>query len=81
MRVIDLNQSPATLEQVIGLAKDEPVLIRKADGSTYALASVDDFDVEVELLKHNADFMALMRKFSNEKPAISLEELRKELAT
>jgi hypothetical protein len=39
----------------------------------------DEFDVEVELLKNNPDFMALMKQLSQEKAAISLEELRKEL--
>ena len=39
----------------------------------------DDFDAEVELLKSNPEFMALMKQLSQEKAAISLQDLRKEL--
>jgi hypothetical protein len=40
---------------------------------------VDDFDAELELLKNNPEFMALMKKLAQEKAAISLRDLRKEL--
>ena len=40
---------------------------------------VDDFEVEVEQLKNNPEFMALMKQLSQEKAAISLKDLRKEL--
>jgi hypothetical protein len=42
---------------------------------------VDDFDVEVELLKNNPEFMTLMKQLSQEKAAISLRDLRKELGS
>lgn len=80
MKVIELDQAQPTLDEVIGLAHDEIVVLRKPDGSVYALSSVDNFAVEVELLKHNAEFMALMQQLSHEKATISLEDLRKELA-
>ena len=41
--------------------------------------AVDDFDVEVELLKNNPEFMAFMKQLSQEKAAISSRDLRKEL--
>ena len=40
---------------------------------------VNDFDVEVELLKNNIEFMALMKQLSQEKAVISSQDLRKEL--
>jgi hypothetical protein len=39
----------------------------------------DDFDVEVELLKNNPEFMTLMNQLSQEQAVISLPDLRKEL--
>jgi hypothetical protein len=38
-----------------------------------------DFDVEVELLKNNPAFMALLKQLSQEKATISLQDLRKEI--
>lgn len=79
MKVIELDRAHPTLDEVIGLAKDELVVLRRPDGSVFALSQVDDFDVEVELLKHNPEFMAYMKQLSQEKPVISLQDLRKEL--
>ena len=80
MKVIELNQNHPTLDEVIGIAEQELVVLRKPDGSVFAVTVVDDFDLEVELLKRNPEFMKLMDRLSAEKGVISLENLRKELA-
>jgi hypothetical protein len=79
MKVIQLQQPAPTLDEVISLAKQELVVLRQADGSVFALSQVDDFGVEVELLKNNPEFMAFLRQCSAEKGVISLAALRKEL--
>lgn len=79
MKVIELGDVHPTLDEVIGLAKDELVVLRRADGSVFALSHVDDFDVEVELLKSNPEFMAFLRQHSQEEGTISLQDLRQEL--
>lgn len=61
------------------LAQGELVVLRKPDGSVFALSSVDDFAVEVELLKHNAEFMAFLQTLEQEPATISLQSLRQEL--
>ena len=80
MKLIELNQNQPTLDEVIGIAEQELVVLRRPDGSVFALSAVDDFDLEVQLLKNNPEFMRLMARLSAEKGAISLEELRRELA-
>lgn len=79
MKVIELKNGHPTVDELIGLAKDELVVLRKSDGSVYALSHVDDFDVDVELLKNNEEFMALMKQLSQDKTVISMQDLRKEL--
>lgn len=78
MKVIELDQSHS-LDEVVDLAQDELVVLRKSDGSVFALSHVDDFAVEVELLKNNTEFMALLQQLSQEATAISLEDLRQQL--
>jgi hypothetical protein len=80
MKVIELGHSQPTLDEVMGLAKEGPVVLRQPDGSVYALSRVDDFEVEVELLKNNPEFMAFLRRLSREPATISLQDLRTELA-
>ena len=53
MKIIDLGHAHPTLDEVMGLAQAELVVLRKPDGSVFALSHVDDFDVEAELLKNN----------------------------
>jgi hypothetical protein len=80
MLVINLAESRPTLDDVIGLATKGVVVLRKPDGSAFAVAALDDFDVEVELLRNSPDFLSFLRQLSNDKASISLDELRKELA-
>jgi hypothetical protein len=79
VKVVELVNGHPSLAEVIALAKQELVVLRGADGSVFALSHVDDFDVEVELLKNNPEFMAFLRQRSQEKSTVSLEELRREL--
>src|SRR5207244_10693753 len=79
MKVIELERARPTLDELMGFAKDELVVLRRPDGSVFALSQVDDFDVETELLKNNPEFMMFLRQLSQEKAATSLLDLRKEL--
>jgi hypothetical protein len=79
MRVIEMARSRPTLDEVLGQAKDEPLVLRQPDGSMFILSKVDDFDVEVGLLKNNLDFMAFLWTLSQQEAVISLQDLRKEL--
>lgn len=80
MKVIELADWQHSLKELISLAEDEVVVLREPNGKSFALAHVDDFDVETRLLAGNAEFMEFLRERSAEAPAISLEELRKELS-
>jgi hypothetical protein len=80
MKVIELGHRDTTLDEVIGFAKEELVVLRYPDGSVFALSQVDDFGVEVELLKKNPEFKAFLKQLSQQAATISLESLRQELA-
>ena len=79
MTIIELAETHPTLDEVIGLARDGVVVLRKPDGSAFAVAQLDDFEVEVELLRNNPDFLSFLRQLSREEASIPLEDLRKEL--
>jgi hypothetical protein len=79
MKVIELQQPKPTLHEVLSLAKEELVVLREPDGSVFALSQVDDFEIEVELLKNNPEFVAFLKQRSEEKGAASLADLRREL--
>ena len=80
MTVIKLAEIHPTLDEVIGLAKQGVVVLRQPDGSGFAVAQLDDFEVEVELLRNSPDFLTFLRQLSGEDASIPMEDLRKELA-
>ncbi|MBW4552583.1 MAG: hypothetical protein KME35_15960 [Aphanocapsa sp. GSE-SYN-MK-11-07L] len=79
MRIVDLENGELSLDEIMVLVENQAVVLRKPDGAMYALAPVDDFDVEVELLKKNTEFMSFLKELSQEKATISLKSLRNEL--
>jgi hypothetical protein len=80
MTVIDLAATHPTLEEVMGLAKDEVVVLRQPDSFAFAVSQLGDFEVEVELLRNNPDFLSFLRQLYREDATISLQDLRNELA-
>jgi hypothetical protein len=80
MMVINLAESHPILEAVIRVGDDEIVVLRPSNGSAFAVSQLGDFEVEVELLKNNPDFLSILRQHSCEDTAISLQNLRSQLA-
>lgn len=78
MKTIELN-TQASIGQLIELAREENVLIKGQNGEEFILASVDDFEAEVESLRHNEEFIAFLDARAKE-PKISIEEARKKLS-
>jgi hypothetical protein len=48
-------------------------------GKQFLLAEIDDFEIEVEMLKNSEEFMAFLDERSKKRGTTSIEELRKEL--
>ncbi len=79
MKTINLDESNPTLNEVISLANTDVVLLRNSLGKMFVVSAVDEFDVEVEILKKHEEFMTFLRALSQEKPSTSLKELREDL--
>ncbi|MEQ9355056.1 hypothetical protein [Coleofasciculus chthonoplastes] len=53
MKIIDLDQSNLTVVELIELAEQDTIILRKPDGTEFVLSVVDDFAAEVEALRQN----------------------------
>lgn len=79
MRTLELPRAnTTTIAQLLGWARQESILIRAQDGEEFLVAPVDDFNAEVESLRHNDEFIAFLDARARE-PKISLSEARKRL--
>lgn len=79
MKVIEMENWYPTLAEVISLAERQTVILRKPTGKTFVLATIDDFEAEVNLLRNNQEFMSFLKELSQEPATISLGQLREEL--
>lgn len=79
MTVIEMGSWYPSLDEVISLAEKQTVMLRQPTGKTFVLASIDDFDAEVNLLRNNQEFMSFLKTLSQEPATISLGQLREEL--
>jgi hypothetical protein len=79
LKTIDLAREKLDLEQVIDLAREQPLLLLTADGKEFCLAEADDFDREVELLRGSPAFQQFLDQRAAYTRTIPLEEIEKEL--
>ena len=49
MKTIDLSSHALTLQELLAMAHDEPVILRTSEGEEYVIGTVEDFQREVEL--------------------------------
>jgi len=79
MKTIELTDYYLTLEELLRIADKQTVILHKSCKKGFVIAPIDEFDLEVELLQNNKEFMAYLDDISKEKATITLEEVEKRL--
>lgn len=79
MKTIELAQSNLTVVELIELAEQDSLIIRKPDGTEFVLSIIDDFAAEVEALRQNEEFMEFLAQRTRSTKRLSMEEARKKL--
>ena len=76
MKTIELPSRALSLQELLAMARDEPVLLRTAAGEEYVVGAVEDFQLEIELMRANPALMRLLNERSREQANVSLDSLR-----
>lgn len=80
MKTVNLATTPSNLEDLLDLAGKEAVLLKTAEGREFILTEVDDdFDKEIESVRHNRGLLEFLDQRSGEKEALSLKQVRERL--
>jgi len=79
MKTLDLEKENPNLEEVINLARKEPVLLLTSDGREFFVSEADDFEREVESLRGNRAFQRFLDERSACPRRIPLEEVEREV--
>jgi hypothetical protein len=79
MNTIKVDKKSPSVDELLAIARREPVLLVSPDGTSFVLEEADDFDREVAELGSSKKFMSFLEKRSREKGAISIEQFADEL--
>jgi PHD/YefM family antitoxin component YafN of YafNO toxin-antitoxin module len=79
MKTVNLEKEKLNLEEVINLARKEPILLLTSDGKEFYISEADDFEREVEVLRGSRAFQRFLDERSACAPRIPLEEIENEI--
>ena len=79
MKSIELADSNLTVIELIELAEQDTLILKKPDGTEFVLSVIDDFAAEVEALSQNEEFMEFIAQRSRSTKRLSLESAQKRL--
>ncbi len=79
MKTVKLEDEKLGLEEVINIARKEPVLVLTPDGKEFLISEADDFEKEVEALRGSPAFQKFLDERLRGKGTFPLEEVEKEI--
>ncbi|MEW5902591.1 MAG: hypothetical protein AB1715_14085, partial [Acidobacteriota bacterium] len=79
MKTVNLAEEKLDLEEVIALARQEPILLLTTDGKEFFLSEADDFEQEVEALRASQAFQSFLNERSASQKRVPLEEIEAEI--
>ena len=75
----DLRKKKHSIDELLALARSEPLMIYDKDGKNYVLKETDEFEKEVKELGSSERFMKFLKERSKEKGTIPISSITKKL--
>lgn len=79
MKRVDISSAPVSVTELLEMARDESLLVRTNKGDSFVVSHADEFAMEVELLRQNHAFLAMLDEFKEDRETIPLEQVEKQL--
>jgi len=79
MITIDLRKKKHSIDELLAIARSEPLVIYDKDGKNYILEETDEFEKEVKELGSSERFMKFFNERSKEKETIHISSITKKL--
>lgn len=74
MKVVDLSAEPISAAELLNMARRESVLVKTGEGDSFVVSPADELTTEVELLRRNHTFLAMLDGFKEDGESIPLAE-------
>lgn len=79
MKTVDLSSGYLSAADLFEMARKDCLLVKTNQGDSFVVSHADEFQMEVELLRRNHDFVAMLDRFKGDQETIPLEEVEEEL--
>ncbi len=79
MKIVNIQDEKVGLNELIKIAREEPVLILTENSEEFILSPADDFEQEADSLRKSASFQSFLDERSQCKTRIPLSEIEKEI--
>jgi len=79
MKIINLSNEKPSVQDLFKMAKAEAVLIED-NGDRFLLTLANDFEAEVELLRHSHKFLVFLDERLKSSKTIPIEQIEAELS-
>ncbi|MBW7941027.1 MAG: hypothetical protein H3C64_01210 [Candidatus Kuenenia stuttgartiensis] len=79
MNTIDLRKKKHSIDELLTMARSEPLMICDKDGKNYVLEEIDEFEKEVKELGSSKKFMEFLDERSKERETIPISSITKKL--
>ena len=70
MKTVNVSSSSFSINELLDMAKREPLLVKTKDGESFVISPTDEFDSEVELLRRNHKFLSMLDNFKRSDESI-----------
>lgn len=79
MITINLRKQKHSTDELLAIARNEPLMVYDKDGKNYILEETDEFEKEVKELGSSERFMKFLNERSKEKETIPISSITKKL--
>jgi hypothetical protein len=79
VKTVDVSSESVSVTELLEMARDESLLVRTKKGDSFVVSHADEFAMEVELLRQNHAFLAMLDEFKEDRETIPLDQIEREL--
>ncbi len=74
MKTVDLSSAPVSVAELLTMVRGDPLLVKTPEGDSFVVSQTDEFATEVELLRRNHEFLAMLDDLKREKELIPWDQ-------
>ena len=79
MKTVKIGSPVPSVVDLLNMAREDVVIVTTEEGDSFVISTADEFEAEVQLLRRNRAFVAMLDRFKEDQESLSLDEAEKNL--